>query len=162
MKNLTKNIILVVLGICTISSLTFAATISKFSSKFIKSFKDCDNYEETINSEFEGESFTTNRKIIGWRNGACKYEEVIKSKTGNYKLSCAFTDLQIEDLYNAMKNKSKELEKYELETFAEQIDQKTGKTKYVSAGTTTIKGNKAYIAWAKYQNNPYFCKPQKL
>jgi hypothetical protein len=162
MKNLTKNTIIAILGICTISSFAFATTYSKFSSKFIKNFKDCDNYEETINSEFEGQTFTTNRKIAGWRNGFCKYEEVIKSQAGNYKLSCSFSDLQLEEIYLAMKSKSKEIEKYDLESFAEQTDSKTGKTKYISLGTSTIKGNKAYIVWAKYQNNPYFCKPQKL
>lgn len=61
-----------------------------------------------------------------------------------------------------MKDKSKTPESYELEMFGEQKDPKTGKIKYIKTGTTTIKGNKAYITWAKYQNNPYFCKPQKL
>jgi len=143
-------------------SCVYAATYTKFSSKFMKNFQDCDKYEETINSEFEGNSFTTNRKILGWRNGFCNYEETIASKDGKYKLSCSFTDIQLDELYNAMKNRSREPEKYDLETFAEQKDPATGQVKYVSTGTTTIKGNKAYIAWAKYQNNPYFCKPQKL
>ncbi len=61
-----------------------------------------------------------------------------------------------------MKSRSNEPETYGLETFVEQIDEKTGKSKFVSNGITTIKGNKAYITWAKYQNNPYFCKPEKL
>ena len=28
--------------------------------------------------------------------------------------------------------------------------------------TQTIKGNKSYITWTKYLNNPYFCSPQKI
>ena len=53
-------------------SCVFAAEFTKFSSKFIKNFKDCDAYEESIVSEYEGKQFTTNRKIIGWRNSFCK------------------------------------------------------------------------------------------
>ena len=49
-----------------------ADNISKFSSKFKKNFKDCDVYEETVLSEFQGSSFTTKRKIHGWKNGFCK------------------------------------------------------------------------------------------
>lgn len=143
-------------------SSVFSAEYTKFSSKFIKNFEDCDTYTETETSQFEGKTFTTERSIIGWRNGFCKYQEVIKSPESSYKLDCTFTSLQLDDLYSAMKNKSKEPVREELELFAEQTDSKTGKVKYVTRGTTTIKGNRAYVTWAKYQNNPYFCKPQKL
>ena len=61
-----------------------------------------------------------------------------------------------------MRSKSKEQTSYELELFTEKIDPKTGVSKYVSIGTQTIKGDKAYISWAKIQNNPYFCRPEKL
>ena len=142
-------------------SCVFAAEFTKFSSKFIKNFKDCDAYEESIVSEYEGKQFTTNRKIIGWRNGFCKYEETIKSPEDEYQLNCSFSNIQVDELYNSMRNKSKDPETYELEMFAEQKDKK-GQTKYVVVGSQTIKGNKAYITWAKYQNNPYFCKPQKI
>lgn len=142
-------------------SCVFAAEYTKFSSKFIKHFKDCDYYEESMVSEFEGKQFTTNRKIIGWRNGFCKYEETIKSPEDEYQLNCSFSNIQVDELYNSMKNKSKDPETYELEMFAEQKDKK-GQTKYVPVSSQTIKGNKAYIAWAKYQNNPYFCKPKKI
>jgi hypothetical protein len=162
MKHLTRKIIIFGITLISISTIVFAATTSKFSNKFIKNFKDCDSYEETVSSEFESQKFTTNRKIIGWRNGFCRYEEIIKSSNDAYKLSCSFTSLQVDEIYTAMKSRSKELEKYDLESFVDQVDPKTGRTKYVSIGTTTIKGDKAYIAWAKYQNNPYFCKPQKL
>ena len=142
-------------------SCVFAAEITKFSSKFIKNFKDCDAYEETVTSEYEGKQFTTNRKIIGWRNGFCKYQETIKSPEDEYQLNCSFSNIQVDELYESMKSRSKELEKYDLDIFAPQKEKKEG-TKYVVVGNQTIKGNKAYIAWAKYQNNPYFCKPQKI
>ncbi len=162
MKRFYAALITLVIVLSFGLSCVFAATYTKFSSKFMKNFQDCDPYEETINSEFEGNTFSTSRKIQGWRNGFCKYQETISSKDGKYQLNCSFTSIQIDELYEAMKNKSKEVEKFELENFAEQTDPKTGKIKYVTIGTTTIKGNKAYITWAKYQNNPYFCKPQKL
>ena len=140
----------------------YAANITKFSSKFIKKFKDCESYQETITSNYEGNTFTTDRKIIGWSGGFCKYEEVVKSPTEIYKLNCRFSSIQVDDLYDSMKDKSNNLEDFGLETFVEHFDEKTGKTSYISNGITTIKGNKAYITWAKYQNNPYFCKPEKL
>ena len=142
-------------------SCVFAAEFTKFSSKFIKNFKDCDAYEESIVSEYEGKQFTTNRKIIGWRNSFCKYQETIKSPDDEYQLNCSFSNIQVDELYESMKDRAKEPQKYDLDIFSEQTDKK-GQTKYVVVGSQTIKGNKAYITWAKYQNNPYFCKPQKI
>lgn len=161
--NLTKKIF--ILGITALISggmCVYAAVNTKFSSKFIKNFKECESYQETITSDFEGNTFTTERKIVGWSNGLCRYEEVVKTSTDIYKLSCRFSSVQVDDLYESMKSKSSEAETYGLETFVEVTDEKTGKPKFVSNGITTIKGNKAYITWAKYQNNPYFCKPEKL
>lgn len=139
-----------------------AETNTKFSSKFIKNFRDCDSYEETITSTFENQTFTTNRKIVGWRNGSCRYEETITSPKDKYKLSCDFNGIQVDELYDAMKSKSRTPEKYELEIYALQTDPKTGRSSYSVVGTQTIKGNKAYITWAKIQNNPYFCTSKKL
>lgn len=161
-NNMKKALTFALIGVIAIGSCVFAAEYSKFSKGFIKKFQDCDPYEETVNSEFEGQTFSTHRKIIGWRNGMCKYEETITSPKEKYKLNCSFTTIQVDDLYDAMIDKSKEPKKHELEMFVEQKDPKTGKPKYVVIGTQTIKGNRAYIVWAKYQNNPYFCKPQKL
>lgn len=162
MKISKKVIILGLITAITSGICAFAATTTKFSSKFIKNFKDCENYQETINSQFEGENFTTDRKILGWSNGFCRYEEVVKTANAIYKLNCRFSAIQVDDLYESMKSRSNEVETFGLETFVEQTDEKTGQAKFVSNGITTIKGNKAYITWAKYQNNPYFCKPEKL
>jgi hypothetical protein len=159
-----KSLIAFIAGLilCSICGYAIAAGETKFSNKFIKNFKDCDRYEETITSTFENKSFTTNRRIIGWINGYCKYEETITSPNDQYVLNCSLNGIQVDELYNAMKSRSRAMERHELEIFVERTDEKTGKTKYVSVGTQTIKGNKAYIAWAKIQNNPYFCKPQKI
>ena len=163
MKKITLFVLIATVALSLTCLCAFAAeNYSNFSSKFKKNFRDCDKYEETINSEYQGESFTTNRKIKGWRNSFCMYEETISSKNGTYRLNCGFSNVQVDELYEAMKSRSKEITKYELDTFAEHKDPKTGKSKFVKAGTTTIKGDKAHIVWAKYQNNPYFCKPQKI
>ncbi len=160
-KSTVLGIVLTVI-ISSVFSCALAATYTKFSSKFVKNFQDCDKYQETIASEFEGKTFTTERKILGWKNGFCKYEETITSPNDKYQLKCSFSSIQVDELYQSMKSKSKDLERHELENYVEQKDPKTGKTNYVVAGRTTIKGNKAYITWAKYQNNPYFCVPTKL
>ncbi len=163
MKKFTTLALTATIAISFTCLCAFAAdNYSKYSSRFKKNFKDCDKYEETINSEYQGETFTTHRKIKGWRNSFCQYEETITSVNGSYKLNCVFSNVQVDELYDSMKSKSKELKRFELDTFAEQTDPKTGKVKYVKSGTTTIKGDKAYVAWAKYMNNPYFCRPQKL
>ncbi|MCM1339657.1 MAG: hypothetical protein NC191_08305 [Muribaculaceae bacterium] len=140
----------------------YAAEYTKFSSSFVKKFKDCERYQETITSEFEGKKFTTERRILGWQNGMCLYHEVISSPNDKYKLHCALTELQVDELYRAMKSKSKASESFELDLYAEQTDLKTGKKTFVKDTSTKIFGNKAYIAWAKIQNNPYFCLPEKL
>jgi hypothetical protein len=161
MKYIVKSLA-VILTVFVSSLCVFAAQYTKFSSKFIKHFKDCDRFEENVTSEFEGQTFTTNRKIQGWKNGFCLYQETISSPNDKYKLNCSFPGLQVDELYEAMTSKTKETEKYELEIFGEQTDPKTGKLSYIPVSTTTIIGNKAYIKWAKFQNNPYFCKVTKL
>lgn len=156
--------LLFIIGLTAVTGLAcaFAATETKFSSKFTKSIRDCNAYQETIESEFEGQSFTTQRKILGWSGGYCKYEELVKSSSDIYKINCNFSELQLDDLYTSMKDKSKEPVSYSLETFAEQKDAQTGRIKYKVIGSTPISGNKAFIAWAKYQNNPYFCRHEKI
>ncbi|MBE7712876.1 MAG: hypothetical protein E7Z87_03945 [Cyanobacteria bacterium SIG26] len=139
-----------------------AAEYTKFSKKFINAFEDCQKYEETVYSDYEGKSFTTKRQIHGWRNRYCLYEETISSGQDKYQLSCRFTNVQMDELYEAMKVRSKDIIRHDLELFVEQVDPKTGEIKYVTAGTTTISGNKPFITWAKYQNNPYFCSRKKL
>ncbi len=143
-------------------SCAFASEYTKFSRKFIKNFKDCDTYEETITSTYEDTSFITTRKIHGWKNGLCRYTELIKSKNNSYKLDCRFTEIQVDDLYEAMKYRSNKTEKFNLPVFIPKVDPKTGETHYIQGDTTLIKGNKAFIVWAKYQNNPYVCRSQKL
>lgn len=92
----------------------------------------------------------------------CRYQETITSPVDKYRLNCRFTTVQVDDLYKAMIAKGRDVEKYELDVYGEQIDQKTGARSYKVHSTTTITGNKAYIAWAKVQNNPYFCMPERL
>ena len=157
-----KKIFTLFIIIILTAGYAMAAQMTKFSGKFIKKFQDCDSYTETVTSEFEGETFTTTRKIIGWENGMCKYQSIISSHKEKYRLDCSFSEMQVEELYNAMKSRSKNTERYTLDLFAPQTDPKTGEIIYKRAGNTIIKGNKAYIAWTKYENNPYFCKPNKL
>lgn len=159
----TFGIVITLLVVASVSlTCAFAAEYVKYSKNFIKNFKDCDEYSETTESEFEAKNFSTSRKIIGWRNGQCKYQETIKAQDGNYVINCSFPSIQVDELYDAMRDKSKEMERYELEIFGKYKDPKTGATRYTPTGTQTIKGNKAYITWTKYLNNPYFCSPQKI
>ena len=146
--------------ICSLFAGAIAEEYTKYSSRFIKKFKDCDAYEETVNSTFENKTFKTNRKIIGWRNGFCRYEQTITSPEDQYRLLCSLTSIQVDDLYSTMKKKTRKVDKTELEIFAPQTT--TSGVKYNVVGTQTIKGTPAYLAWTKIQNNPYFCTPQKL
>ncbi len=139
-----------------------ASQQSKFSKKFIKNMKKCRAYEENISSMYDNTKFTLNKKILGWQNGFCRYQETISSDKGSYFLECGFTDEQVEDLYKAMKAKTKEMTTYSLPLYEAKKNPKTGEISYSKSGTTLIKGDKAYILWTKLQNNPYFCKPTKL
>lgn len=160
-----KNIILTIVFVIGIfSSLAYvsASEYTRFSSGFKKHFKDCNSYQETVESSFEGKSFKTQREIVGWRNGACKYIETVSSGSEAYRLNCMFPDLQVDELYKSMKDKSKTSQVYNLDLFELQKDPKTGKESYNVVGNTTIRGNNTFITWAKYQNNPYFCRSEKL
>ena len=157
-----KNIFILTLAILAGISCVFASEYSKFSRKFIKNIRDCDTYEETNTSQFEDRNFTSSRKIHGWKNGICHYTETLSSQDGTYKIECRFTEIQLDELYEAMKDRSSKPEKYSLDVYEPKVDAKTGETKYITKGTTIIKGNRAYIAWAKYENNPYFCRVHKI
>ena len=157
-----KKVFALSLAVLITGSFVFASEYTKFSRKFIRHIKDCDAYEETVTSEFEDVTFKTTRKIIGWKNGFCRYFETITSAQGAYKLDCGFTDVQLDDLYEAMKDRSKKADRYILDVYTEKVNPKTGEVEYIKNGTTEIKGNRAYIVWAKYQNNPYICKPSEI
>ncbi len=162
MKKITLLTIVSALVIGSVFSVAVAEKYTKFSKSFIRNFQDCDKYEETITSTFQNESFTTHRSILGWKNGFCRYEEVIKSPKDEYKLTCDLPSMQVDELYESMRDKSRQTEKYELEIYGSKKDEKTGKVSYYVAETQTINGNRAYITWAKIQNNPYYCTPTKL
>ena len=133
-----------------------------YSAKFIKNFKDCSTYQENYSSEYEGEKFNEKREILGWKNGFCHYRTTVNSSNSAYKLDCMFSDIQVEEIYKAMKNNSKALEDYNLDIMIPTKETKNGQPVYKKIGSTVIKGTKAYITWTKYENNPYFCHPQKL
>ena len=157
-----KKVLAITLALLIAGTTVLASEYTKFSRKFIRHIRDCDAYEETINSQYEDMEFKTIRKIHGWKNGFCKYSETITSAQGAYKLECGFTDVQLDDLYEAMKDRSKKADKYTLDIYAEKTNPKTGEVEYVKNGSTEIKGNRAYVVWAKYQNNPFICKPSEI
>ncbi len=139
------------------------AEYTKYSSKFMKKFRDCEAYEETLNSEFEGKTFTTHRQIIGWRNGLCRYQVTISSPSeGKYNLKCSFSSLQVDELYEAMRDRSKKTISLDIDIFKKNAVTKSGDPAYTRIGSTLIKGPKGYITWTKYENNPYFCVPERL
>ena len=116
MSNLNKILaflILVGFGL----SCAYAVEVSTFSKGFKKAFKDCDRYEETINSEFEGRKFTTKRNIQGWRNGFCNYQEVVSTGNEVYQINCGFTNVQVDELSEAMNSRSKEIIRHDLDIF---------------------------------------------
>ena len=155
------SIIILALFVCV--GVVYAATNSpKFSRAFIKHFKECDTYTETITSFYEGNTYTTTRNIKGWLNGACRYKENVKSAIGEYNITCSFPEIQLEELTESMKIKSKKESTFKLDLYAQVKDEKTGKMQYSVVGDTIIKGTPAVITWAKYQNNPYFCTATKV
>ena len=157
-----KKSLVYLLALFIVGNAVYSADSTKFSRKFKKNIRDCDPYTETVTSEYEDLTFKTTRKIHGWKNGFCRYTETITSPQGAYKLDCGFTEVQLDDLYEAMKDRDKKPEKYALDIYVEHLNPKTKEIEYIRNGTTEIKGNKAYIIWAKYQNNPFICKPSEV
>ena len=126
-----KKIFIISLVTLLLGGYALASEYTKFSRKFIRHIKDCDAYEETIASEYEDSSFKTTRKIHGWKNGYCRYTETITAPQGAYKLDCGFTEVQLDDLYEAMKDRSKKADKYTLDLYSERKNPKTGDTEYM-------------------------------
>jgi hypothetical protein len=120
-----KKVSVLMLALMIVGGIVSASEYTKFSRKFIRHIKDCDSYEETVTSQYEDMSFKTSRKIHGWKNGFCKYTETITSAQGAYKLDCGFTDVQLDDLYEAMKDRSKKADKYTLDIYVEKNNPKT-------------------------------------
>ncbi|MBP3821129.1 hypothetical protein J6G99_05740 [bacterium] len=155
-----KIITILLIGIMSISIVS-SAEQNKFSKAFIKNFKVCENYSESLTSDFEGSSFSIKRNILGWSNGQCRYQETISSSRGKYQLDCYFNEIITDELYSAMKDKSKEQEIQNIDIFEEKVN-RAGEKNYVKTGSTSVKGSKAYVTWAKFLNNPYFCVPKKI
>ncbi len=138
-----------------------AAQKSMYSRQFMNNFKDCTPYSETVNSSYDGKSYIENREIVGWNNGMCFYRISLSTNNDKYEYDCVFSNLQMEELYNAMKSRSKENERYSIDLFTPYENQKNGEIYYKKTGYSTISGSKAYVTWVKYQSNPYFCRPRK-
>ena len=157
-----KKIIFAVIGCAFISACAVAAIQDiKFSRDFIKNFKNCDKYSETATVEIEGKTYTEERNIAGISNGLCNYKVTVSDAENKYLYDCWFSDYQVEELYNAMRTRSKKGQQENIDIFTLVTDKK-GRTNYRVAGKTTVSGTKSYVTWAKYRSNPYFCYPKKL
>ena len=154
--------IIFIIVICAGLTYVFAAESTKFTSAFIKNFRNCHNFEETTQYTSEGQTFKTIRKINGWVDGACQYSETIYSQNEAYNLDCYFPEIQVEEIYDSMKNKSKEQEEFLLNVYGKKKDPRTGKESFAVINQINITGTKAEITWAKYENDPYVCTPQKI
>ena len=91
---------LFIFGLISILCLCSAYALDNvtYSIKFANKLKNCEQYEDTINSEYNGRTFTTVQKIIGKRGEACYYQETMSSGSEKYRLDCMFSQLQTEEL----------------------------------------------------------------
>jgi len=156
-----KKIIFALIGLCFVSCAYAAVQDIKYSPDFIKNFKNCNKYTETETVQIEGKTYTEERNIAGNMNGMCNYKITVSDADNKYLYDCWFSEYEVEELYNAMRKRSKKEELVNLEVFVPYQDKK-GRSGYKISGTTVVKGTKSYVTWAKYRNNPYFCFPKKL
>ena len=132
--------ILLVLLIISSCSFVFADSPSKLTS----ALKNCSAYSEggTINTERMNVS--SQKKILGMKNGKCAYQEKTTFPQGELTISCEFTKAQAEELARVM-------DAYE--TLQQYSTEKVDTSSY-----SAVENNPVVKTWAKYLQDPSVCK----
>ena len=117
-----KTVILLTLLVAVAAGLTcvWAAEYTKFSSNLLKILKIVMLIKKQQPSSLRVKHSLQTEKFLAGEMVFCKYQETISSTDGKYQLNCSFSSIQVDELYESMKNRSKEPERYDLEMFAEE------------------------------------------
>lgn len=100
--------ILGLLGLIVVKNITFAQD-NPYPQYFINAFKTCKPSTLTVGPiNILGMSITSEKKIVGMKNGLCSYIEVVGPAEGKSTIRCNFNQSQIDKLVKDMKNNTSE------------------------------------------------------
>lgn len=114
------------------------------SSKFVMALANCStNYSESGSFTTDGMNVTSSKKILGWENNKCVYQEKIKFSDVNSCVTCKLSKNQISELVSVMRS-YEVVQKYS----NEQID---------FSKSANVQNNPVVKVWNKYLQDSETC-----
>ena len=131
-----KSITFFMLFLCT----CFIAVAN--DDAFTEHLKDCSSYSSSGTVNTEGVQAHSTKRILGWQNGKCSYEERINLMGLNSIVSCELSRPQINEIVSVT-NAYSVVSKYSDSPDTSNLD--------------SAKSNPVSQVWLKYLNNPSVC-----
>lgn len=117
-------------------------------AKFINALKNCSSFSESGTVNTEGVNVTSHKKILGWENDKCVYQETVQFSGINSCITCKFTKSQINELVSVMQ--------------AYDIVQKYSPEKVDTSSVSAVQNNPVVKAWNKYIQDNSVCSMNTL
>lgn len=137
-----KKFLLIIFCILLSSSITGIA--QDFSDEFVEAFGSCKAFNDSGNFTTENMNVTSSKRIYGYNNNLCKYEESIKMGETKAKVSCNFSKAQIDEITEVMK--------------AYNLVQKYSDEQLDTSSLDNVKNNPVFKVWSKYLQDENVCK----
>lgn len=112
-------------------------------SEFISALKNCSSYSENGVVNTEGMNVSSQKRILGKKDGKCVYEEDVKFAENNLTITCQFTKEQREEIVRVMN--------------AYEIVQKYTNEKVDTSSYSAVEKNPVVKVWGKYLQDETVC-----
>lgn len=127
-----------------------STTIAKGNTddRFVQAFSTCSAYSENGSLKADGMDVTSTKKIIGWQNGKCVYQEKINFMETQGNVVCRFTQQQVNEITEVMN--------------AYNVIQKYSKEKLDTSNLSSDEKNAVTEVWNKYLMDNSVCNVNLL
>ena len=112
-------------------------------SRYINAIRNCSSYSESGTVQNDGMNATSTKKILGWSNNRCVYQETVKYSGVTANINCRFTKPQLQELSSVM-----DAYNLTLKYSGEEVD---------VSSVSAVQNNPVVKAWSKYLQNPDVC-----
>ena len=114
------------------------------SSKFINALQNCSSsYSESGSFTTDGTTVNSSKRILGWQNGKCVYQEKVKFSDMNSCVTCRFSKSQLSELASVMRS-WEVVQSYS----AEEVDY---------SKSANVQNNPVVKVWNKYLQDSSVC-----
>ena len=119
------------------------------SSNFVNALKTCStSYSESGSFTTEGMNVTSTKKILGWENDRCVYQETVNFSGMNTCLTCKLAKSQIDELVSVMQ--------------AYEVVQKYSNEDIDTSKLSAVQDNPVVKVWNKYLQDSSTCTMKQV